>query len=130
MSTEQHKAIVRRSIDALGRGDLAGFLADAADDLTFQIMWAPFPPVHGKHKVVKMLENTIGKRIEGSAIVMTIENLIAEGECVAEQSRGKSKTTDGKAYDNVYCRMWRIVDGKVQSLQEYLDTELAQMLVS
>lgn len=130
MSTEQNKEIVRRAVSAMGRGDLAGFLADAADDLTFSVMWAAFPPIHGKRKVAKMLENTLGGRIEGSAIVMTIENLIAEGEYVAEQAHGKSKTKDGKEYNNIYCRVWRIVDGKIQSLNEYLDTELARLLVA
>ena len=63
------------------------------------------------------------------SIVMTIENLIAEGDYVAEQARGKSRTEDGRDYNNIYCRVWRIVDGKIQSLHEYLDTELARMLV-
>lgn len=129
MSTEQNKQIVRQAIEALGRGDFEGFLADAADDLTFRVMWAAIPPVQGKRKVLKMLNNALGERIQGGAIVMTIESLIAEGDYVAEQARGRSQAKDGRSYNNVYCRVWQIVDGKVQSVYEYLDTELAHMLI-
>lgn len=128
MSTEQNKMIVRRAVEALGRGDVAGFLADAADGLTFHIMWAAFPPFHGKRKVIKLLENTL-VQIERGAIVMTIDNLIVEGDYVVEQARGKAKMKDGRDYNNVYCRVWHIVDGKIQSLNEYMDSELARMLV-
>ena len=55
---------------------------------------------------------------------MTIDNLIAEGEYVAEQAQGKARTKSGKDYNNTYCRVYRIVDGKVKSIIEYLDTEL------
>ena len=39
---------------------------------------------------------------------MTIENLIAEGEYIAEQAHGKARTKTGKDYNNTYCRVWRI----------------------
>lgn len=55
---------------------------------------------------------------------MTVDNMIAEGEYVAEHAHGKARTKKGKDYNNTYCRVWRIVDGKVRSVVEYLDTEL------
>ena len=124
---EQNKEIVRQAIAALSRGDMDGFLADAADDVTFSVMGALFPPIQGKQKVLKGLRNTLGGRLEGGgAIAMTIENLIAEGDYVAEQARGKARTKDGKDYNNTYCRVWRITDGKIRAMQEYLDTELVR----
>src|SRR5262245_1127250 len=124
---EQNKAIVRRAIAAISRGDLEGFMADAADEVTLSVRGAVFPPIQGKQKVLKGLRNALGARLEnGGAIVMTIENLIADGDYVAEQSRGKARTKDGKDYNNTYCRVWRITDGKIQAMQEYLDTELVR----
>jgi len=124
---EQNKEIVRRAIAAISRGDMEGFLADTADDVTFSVMGTMFPPMQGKQKVLKGLRNALVARLEnGGAIVMTIENLIAEGDYVAEQSRGKARTKDGKDYNNTYCRVWRITDGKIRVMQEYLDTELVR----
>jgi hypothetical protein len=124
---EQNKEIVRRAIAAISRGDLEGFMADAADDVTLSVMGAIFPPIQGKQKVLKGLRNALVARLEnGGAIVMTIENLIADGDYVAEQSRGKARTKDGKDYNNTYCRVWRITEGKIHAMQEYLDTELVR----
>jgi ketosteroid isomerase-like protein len=126
-TTEQNKEIVRRAIAAISRGDLEGFMADAADDVTLSVMGTMFPPIHGKQKVLKGLRNALGARLEnGGAIAMTVENLIADGDYVAEQSHGKARTKDGKDYNNTYCRVWRITDGKIRAMQEYLDTELVR----
>jgi len=124
---EQNKEIVRRAIAAISRGDLEGFMADAADDVILSVMGAVFPPIEGKQKVLKGLRNALGVRLEGGgAIAMTIENLIAEGDYVAEQSRGVARTKSGKDYNNTYCRVWQITNGKIQAMQEYLDTELVR----
>ncbi len=124
---EQNKAIVRRAIAALSRGDMEGFLADAADDFTLAVMGSALPPIQGKEKALKGLRNALVARLEnGGAIAMTIENLIADGDFVAEQARGVARTKDGKDYNNTYCRVWRITDGKVRAMQEYLDTELVR----
>lgn len=126
-TTEKNKEIVRRAIAAISQGDLDGFMADAADDVTLQVMGDIFPPIQGKPKVLKGLRNALGARLEnGGAIAMTIDNLIAEGDYVAEQSRGVARTKDGKDYNNTYCRVWHITDGKIRMMQEYLDTELVR----
>ena len=126
MSTEQNKEIVRRAMAALGRGDYTGFLADADDDLAFTLAGTtPFSgTIQGKQAVEEALQGLLGTKLEGGGITMTIDNLIAEGEYVAEQARGKARTKSGKDYNNTYCRVYRIVDGKVKSIIEYLDTEL------
>ena len=126
-TTEKNKEIVRRAIAAISQGDLDGFMADAADDVTLQVMGAILPPIQGKPKVMKGLRNALEARLEnGGAIAMTIDSLIAEGDYVAEQSRGVARTKDGKDYNNTYCRVWRITDGKIRMMQEYLDTELVR----
>ena len=51
-------------------------------------------------------------------------DLIAEGDYVALQARGNSRTKSGGTYNNTYCQVFRIANGKVQEATEYLDTEL------
>lgn len=127
MSTEQNKAIVRRAIAALSRGDFVGFVADAADDVTFTLIGTtPLSgTIQGKQAVLDGFRNTLGTRLDGG-MAMTIDHLIAEGDFVAEQARGEARTKNGKDYHNTYCRVWHIVDGTVRSVVEYLDTESAR----
>ena len=49
---------------------------------------------------------------------------IAEGDYVAVQAHGQATTKTGKPYNNTYCMVFRIANGKVQELTEYCDTEL------
>ena len=132
MSTEQNKDLVRRAMAALGRGDMEGYLADAADDFAFTLTGTtPFSgTLHGKQAVLDMLRTGLQPNLASAGIEMTIENLIAEGEYVVEQARGQARTAAEKDYNNTYCRVWHIVDGKVQSLVEYLDTELVRSAFS
>lgn len=126
-TTEHNKAIVRRAADALRRGDMDGYMADAADDIVFTAIGTVrgiSGKIHGKARLLKGLKIALAGQLEGGAIDMTIDNMIAEGEYVAEQAHGKARTKKGKDYNNTYCRVWQIVDGKVQSVVEYMDTEL------
>jgi uncharacterized protein len=50
---------------------------------------------------------------------------IAEDDHVVVEGRGHATTRSGKAYNNTYCWIYRIADGKAQEITEYMDTELA-----
>ncbi len=97
MSAEQHKAAIRRATGALGEGDIEGFLADTTDDFEFTLGGNPpgGSTMRGKQAMIDLLKTLFGQKLERSAIAMTIENRIAEGEYVVEQARGKARTLDG-----------------------------------
>jgi ketosteroid isomerase-like protein len=40
------------------------------------------------------------------------------------QAHGKALSKNGRSYNNTYCHVFRIANGKVQEVTEYLDTEL------
>ena len=52
------------------------------------------------------------------------EGFIADGDRVVMLSTGRSRTKFGKDYNNSYCHVFRIRDGKVCEVSEYCDTEL------
>jgi len=47
-----------------------------------------------------------------------------EDAFVVVEARGKATTTAGTPYDNEYCFIYRIEDGRIKEVTEYLDTEL------
>jgi ketosteroid isomerase-like protein len=50
--------------------------------------------------------------------------LIAEDDYVVVECRGEVTTKSGKPYNNTYCYVCRISDGKLKELTEYMDTQL------
>jgi len=52
--------------------------------------------------------------------------LIAEGDYVVVEARGDNVTRTGVRYDNEYCMVWRIENGKVKEIREYCDSALVE----
>ncbi len=49
---------------------------------------------------------------------------IAEGDTVVVEARGDNLTRAGKRYNNEYCFVFRLADGKITEVKEYSDTAL------
>jgi len=62
-------------------------------------------------------------QLEGP-IRVTADRFIAEDDYVVMQGHGTATTKTGTPYNNTYCIVWRIAQGKLQEMTEYLDTEL------
>jgi uncharacterized protein len=54
---------------------------------------------------------------------------IAEGDCVVVEARGDNVTRAGKPYNNEYCFVFRLSDGKIREVKEYADTALVDAVL-
>jgi ketosteroid isomerase-like protein len=70
----------------------------------------------------KLLGPLFGRLKEG--IRTRVHRLIAEGEHVVAETSGEAETLDGRPYNNTYCWIIRLRDGKFAQITEYMDTEL------
>lgn len=126
MSIEDNKRIVRSFYDAGNRGDMQGCL----DLLDENVTWTNIGSTEfsgtfsGKKVLVQELLGPVFGRLQ-AGITATVHRLIAEDDCVAVQLSGQAVTKDGQPYNNTYCHVFRIRDGKVREVTEYFDTELA-----
>ena len=125
MSASGNKELIRNMFAELGKGNAQAFMDAMADDIRFTIIGTTkfSATFKGKQELAEKLLGPLGAALE-DALVITPDNLIADGDFVAMQSRGKSLAKNGKRYDNTYCQIFRITDGKVREVTEYLDTEL------
>ncbi len=126
MGVAENKRIVQAFYDAANRGDTEGFLGQLADDVTWtNIGSTKYSGTYvGKNDLVaKLVEPLFGQLRAG--IASTIHNVIAEADFVVVQLSGQSETKDGRPYNNTYCHVFRIRDGKIGEVTEYFDTELA-----
>jgi ketosteroid isomerase-like protein len=56
-------------------------------------------------------------------------NFIAEGDYVVIESRGDNVTKAGLRYDNQYCMVYRIENGKIKEIKEYCDSTLVERVL-
>jgi uncharacterized protein len=56
-------------------------------------------------------------------------NFIADGDYVAVEARGDNVTKTGLRYDNQYCMVFRIKDGKIREIKEYCDSTLIERVL-
>ncbi len=125
MSAAENKELIRNMIAELGKGNAQAFLGAMADDVRFTVMGTTkySGTYNGKQDVVNKLLGPLTAQLEGG-IAVTPYNLIADGDYVAMQAHGKARSKNGRSYNNTYCHVFRIANGKVQEVTEYLDTEL------
>lgn len=126
MGTAENKEIVRSFYEAGNRGDMDACFDLIADD----IVWTNVGSMslsgtyRGKADLMENLLGPLFGRLE-AGISSTIDELIAEGDKVVALTSGTATTKDGKPYNNSYCQVIRVEDGKFVEVTEYMDTALA-----
>jgi uncharacterized protein len=125
MGAAENKQLIQNMFAELSKGNAEAFLGNMADNVRFTLIGTTkySGTFNGKQELISKLLAPLTAQLDGG-ISLTPENFIADGEYVAMQARGKATTKAGKSYNNTYCQVFRIVNGKVQEVTEYLDTEL------
>lgn len=125
MSTESNKLVVQGMYEALAAGDPAGFWDAFSDDVEYVIIGTTVASgtFRGKRELVDKVMKPLGRRLEGG-IALTPVTIVGEHDMVVVELSGTATTRSGERYDNVYCQVLKMADGKVQRVTEYLDTEL------
>jgi hypothetical protein len=125
VSTEDTRAVVRRYFDAMQAGSpkLPELLAD---DVSWWV--PPSSPLGGLHqgkaKVLALMAQ--GVALYDGPLEITIESLIADGDRAAVQLVIDGRSAKGEPYHNFYHFAFRVRDGKICAVREYVDTLYAQ----
>ena len=56
-------------------------------------------------------------------------NFIAEDGYVVVEAKGDNVTKAGLRYDNQYCMVWRIENGRIKEIKEYCDSALVERVL-
>ena len=56
-------------------------------------------------------------------------NFIADGDFVAVEARGDNVTKTGLRYDQQYCMVYRIENGRIKQIKEYCDSALIERVL-
>ena len=125
MSVADNKKLLESIFSELSVGNSRPFVEAMADDFSWTVTgttkWSK--KYAGKSVVLGELFGTLTSRMDGR--IKTIpDRFIAEGELVVVEAHGSNTTKSGKPYNNRYCFVFRVSEGKLKEVTEYLDTEL------
>ena len=125
MNAADNKRLLQHIFSELARGNARPFVDSMADEFSWTVTgttkWSK--TYVGKQAVINELLS--GLRAMLTAPIITVAHrFIADEDLVAVEARGKNTTQDGKPYNNAYCFVFRLANGKLQEVTEYLDTEL------
>lgn len=125
MTSADNKRMLEHAYAEASKGNGAALLERLADDVEWTIIGTTVMSgvYRGKDEVVKKLFANLRARLQGP-VVFTPERFIAEGDHVVLQARGQATAKSGKPYNNSYCIIARVENGKIKTLIDYVDTEL------
>ena len=126
--SEQHKQVVIRFIEAMGRSDAATAATCLNPDAT------TLAKGFGKFAGVRHYDVIVGtiaafKELVPSGLSPTIHTVTAEGDRVIVEFEGKATLANGAQYNNQYCMVFTMRDGKIQHVNEYFCTLLADQVL-
>ena len=132
MSAQANKKLIQDIFAAAGNPDPAArdrslFVASLADDVTWvvtgQYSWSR--TFAGKVSILNDLHGHVRSLLVDPARTIA-ERFVADGDSVVVEARGNNLTKTGVRYDNEYCLVFRLADGKIKEIREYCDSVLTE----
>lgn len=130
MTPQENKAILAAVFAETAKGNGRPFLEALADEVRWTIIGStPWSRTYaGKPAVINELLRPLGRELGGPSIIRA-NRLIAEGDMVVVQATGANVTVRNERYENTYCWVIRMHEGKMLELTEYADTQLIESVL-
>jgi ketosteroid isomerase-like protein len=123
--SEHNKQIVLKFIHAMGASDGAtAATCLASDAFTLAKGFGKFAGVRHYDTIVGTVDAF--KKLLPTGLRPDIKSVIAENERVVVEFEGNATTCDGKPYNNQYCMVFTLADGRIKQVNEYFCTLLAE----
>jgi ketosteroid isomerase-like protein len=132
MSAAANKQLMQEIFAGAGNPDPAArhralFVASLADDakwvVTGQYSWSR--TFTGKESILNDLHGHVRSLLTERARTIA-HRFIADGDTVVVEARGDNVTRTGVRYDNDYCLVFRLENGKIKEVREYCDSVLTE----
>jgi len=131
VSPEDNKLIVDEVFRAWSRGDIRPLITAMAEEFRwiFPGSWSWSGVWEPKSIVVEeLLRGQLGTQL-APGFESKPDFLLADGDHVVVQTRGRSRTRRGDAYNNVYCLIFTVREGKLTEVIEHCDTSLVDRVL-
>ena len=124
--TERNRALITQAFAGLEHGDPSAFIPLFAPDIAWRVMGSSAWSKHasGLADVERDLVGPLFARFAGPYRNIP-ELILADGDRVVVLAKGHAETLEGRTYANDYCFVFRLRDGMIAEVREYMDTILA-----
>ena len=130
MNTEANKKLVQQIFADSANRSGTTFIDHLAEDATWvqtgQCSWSR--TFTGKDEITNSLFGYLRSLLTDRPRSLAF-NFIAEGEYVVVEARGDNLTRSGERYDNEYCFVWRVQNGRITQIKEYCDSALVERVL-
>ncbi|MGN6284358.1 MAG: nuclear transport factor 2 family protein [Afipia sp.] len=130
MNTEANKKLVQQIFADSANRSGTTFIDHLAEDATWvqtgQCSWSR--TFTGKDEITNGLFGYLRSLLTDRPRSLAF-NFIAEGEYVVVEARGDNLTRSGERYDNEYCFVWRVQNGRITQIKEYCDSALVERVL-
>ena len=130
MSAEQNKEMVKATWMAFTNGDIKTAFSNMADNVSWLVPGTN-PGVsgikRGKDEILKFM-SSVGT-IFPEGLQSEIIRAHATEDAVILELTNRGKTNTGKLYENEYCFVFEIENGKIRRIREYADTQKANAIL-
>jgi uncharacterized protein len=132
MSAAANKKLMEEIFAAAGSPDPAVrdralFIASLAEDarwtVTGQYSWSH--TFTGKQSILHDLHGHVGSLLAERTRTIA-HRFMADGDHVVVEAKGNNLTKSGARYDNDYCLVFRLEEGKIKEVREYCDSALVE----
>ena len=125
MSTAENKRLMEEIFAELAKGNSQALVNALHDDVAWHVTGTTkFSGTYrGKTSLLNDLVLPLFS-LFADQYTNVADRFIADGDYVAVECRGKATTKTGRPYNNKYCFVFRIENGKIKEVTEYMDTQL------
>lgn len=130
MSAEQNEKLLREIFDQLAVGNGRALTDAMADDFrwVFPGDWSWSGTWEPKAQVVRGLLRPLMAQFAGD-YRSEAETIVAQGDRVVVQARAHATTVRGERYDQTYCFVYRVTEGRLREVVEHCDTALVERVL-
>ncbi len=129
-ATESNRALVAEAFQAWESGDSRPFFALVADDVRWTVIGSTGISGTFTSKAAFVAGATSRLyRVFADPLIASVRRVLADGDHVVLQWDGRTRSKGGVPYEQTYCWVLRLVDGRIVEAEAYLDTELVTAML-
>ena len=126
--SEQNKHVAAQLLQSMSNGDTETLYNLFAEGGFTQTMGnIPISGTYSRERIVELAESMHSAFPQGFRIF--IRDMIAENDKVAVEAVSEGTHVSGIEYRNEYHFLFTLRDGKITSVKEYMDTDLARRVL-
>jgi uncharacterized protein len=130
MTPEQNKEMVKATWLAFASGDIKTAFGNMADNVSWLVpgnVPGTSGVKRGKDEILKFVAGLGSVFPEGLQTEITRAH--ASNDAVILELTNRGKVSNGKFYENEYCFVFELENGKIRRIREYVDTQKAKELL-